>query len=347
MGIWYCSREDVKSALDFKETARSDAKVDRVIESASRSIEALCHRRFYPTLATRRFDWPGEQSARPWRLWLGSNELISVSAMSSGSTVFTAGEYLLRRSDDLDEPPYTRVELDLNSSASFGGSTMQQAISVTGLFGFRDDEIAAGTVAGAIDTSAVRLDVTDSSAIGVGSLIRIGTERLTVTAKSQKDTGQNLQAPIGANAGEVTVAVSDGTAFSVGEVLLLDAERMLVVDIAGNNLIVKRNWDGSVLAAHTSTDIYAPRTLTVTRGVLGTTAQAVSNGASIARWEPPGPVRELCIAESLNSLQQALAGYARTAGSGDGERELKLAGLASLRQSVYRAYGRMARLRAV
>ncbi|WP_327132010.1 hypothetical protein OG311_13550 [Streptomyces sp. NBC_01343] len=347
MGIWYATREDVKSAQDFKETARSDAKVDRVIESASRSIEALCHRRFYPMLATRRFDFPREDTSKSWRLWLDSNELISVSSMTSGSTPITAGEYLLRRSDDLDEPPYTRVEVDLDSSATFGGSSTQQAVTITGLYGFRNDESAAGSVVGSIDTSAVRLEVTDSSAIGVGSLLRIGTERLTVTAKSQKDTGQNLQTPLTASVGEVTVAVGDGTTFSIGEVILVDAERMLITDIGGNNLFVKRSWDGTVLAAHTNSDIYAPRTLTVSRGVLGTTPNAISNGASIARWDPPGPVRELCIAEALNSLQQTSAGYARTAGSGENERELKLYGLSSLRSSVYATYGRMARLRVV
>jgi hypothetical protein len=345
MGIWYATREDVKSAMDFKET--SNAKVDRVIESASRSIEGLCHRRFYPTFATRRFDFPREDTSKSWRLWLDSNELISVSSMSSGNTTITSGEYLLRRSDDLDEPPYTRVELDLNSSAAFGGSSTQQAITITGLYGFRNDESAAGTVVGAVDTSATRLDVTDSSAVGVGSLIRVGTERMTVTAKSQKDTGQDLQTPLGANIGETTVAVGDGSAFSVGEIILLDAERMLITDIAANNLFVKRAWDATTLATHTNSSIYAPRTLTVSRGVLGTTPNSVSNGASVARWDPPGPVRELCIAEALNSLLQTQAGYARTAGSGEGERELKLSGLASLRSSVYRTYGRMARLRVV
>src|SRR5690606_22447868 len=55
---WYTTRETVKAALDYKETARNDAQVDRAIESASRAVEGLLHRRFYPETATRYFDWP-------------------------------------------------------------------------------------------------------------------------------------------------------------------------------------------------------------------------------------------------------------------------------------------------
>ncbi len=53
MGVWYATREDVQRALDSKETARNGAQIDRALESASRSVEALCHRTFAPTLANQ------------------------------------------------------------------------------------------------------------------------------------------------------------------------------------------------------------------------------------------------------------------------------------------------------
>jgi hypothetical protein len=111
---------------------------------------------------------------------------------------------------------------------------------------------------------------------------------------------------------------------------------------------VKRAWDGSTIAAHTAgATIYAPRTLTVTRGALGTTAAAHATSSTAYRWDPPGPVRQLVIAEALTDLLQGRSGYARTAGSGENERETSGRGLADLRQRVYVSHGRKARMRSV
>jgi hypothetical protein len=106
-----------------------------------------------------------------------------------------------------------------------------------------------------------------------------------------------------------------------------------------------------VLAAHAAgVDIYAARTLTVTRGVLGTTAATHSTATTIYRWDPPGPVRDLTIAEAITRLSNEQAGYARTRKTGDGggsERAMDTTALPSLRQQVYASHGRKARVRAV
>src|SRR5687768_3089573 len=115
--------------MDSKETARDNARVDRAIAAASRAIEGQTLRKFYPLTATRTFDWPAPYS-RSWRLWLDENDLISVSALSSGGTTIAASDFFLR--PDIG-PPFTYVEIDLASSASFGGgSTHQRDISITG-----------------------------------------------------------------------------------------------------------------------------------------------------------------------------------------------------------------------
>lgn len=351
MGIWYATREDVMRAVDSKETARNAGQLDRGLEAASRSIDALCHRTFYPQVATKSFDWPNAQSAAPWRLWLDANELISVSAVSSGGTTISTADVLLEPS--AYGPPYNRLELDLSSSAAFGGGdTHQRDITITGLYGYRDDESTVGTIAEALDTSETGIDVNaaTSAAVGVGSLLRVDSERMQVTGRSQLDTGQNLGSNLDAKASTVTVPVADGTQFAAGEVILIDAERMLIVDIAGTNLIVKRGWDGSVLAAHTTgADIYAPRTLSVRRGALGTTAATHSLAATVNRWDPPGPVQTLAIAETLNmlGLEQASYSVVLRAGETGGERTRDQRGLQALRNQVYDAYGRKARVRRV
>ncbi|MEU0411726.1 hypothetical protein ABZ307_28445 [Streptomyces griseorubiginosus] len=344
MGVWYCTREDVKSALDFNETARNNGQIDRAIASASRSIEGLCRRVFYPQTATRYFDWPNEQTARSYRLWLNSNEVISVSALTSGGVLLDPADYDLRRSDDLDQAPYTRIEIDLSGNASFSaGSTFQRSVAVTGLFGYRDDETPLGVTVEALDASETGVDVDGPTAasVGVGSLLRIDDERLLVTGRSVLDTGQNLQTPVEANKSQTTIAVADASGFSAGEVILLDAERMLIADVAGTNLIVQRAWDGTPLAAHTGSDVYAYRTLTVTRAGLGTTAASHTSSTPVLRFDFPGLVRELCVAEAVNALMQESSGFARLVGSGDNEREMQGKALRDIRQQAVASYGRL------
>lgn len=351
--VWYATREDVMRALDSKLTARNSGQIDRALESASRDIESLCHRTFAPTTATKSFDYPGPQAGRPWRLWLNASELISVTTLTSGGTTISASDYFLEPNQY--GPPYNRIEIDLSSSAAFGGgSTHQRDITITGLFGYRNDETVAGALAAAVSTTtAASLTVNGaaSALLGVGSVLRIDDERLLVTNRTMADTGQNVGgAGLTAQANSVTLTVTDGSAFAVDEILLVESERMLIVDIAGNNLTVKRGWDGSVLAAHAAgVDIYAARSLTVTRGALGTTAATHLNSAAVYRWDPPALVRQLTIAQAIGALTSETSGYSKALRSGEGssERNRDSGALKNLRDQVYDALGRKARVRAV
>lgn len=348
---WYATREEVKAELDVKETARSNARIDRALADATDAVHGLTHRVFYPTLATRSWDWPTGQGAPAWRLWLDGNELISVISLTTGAIVIDPADYFLRRADGRDEPPYTHLELNIGSAASFGGGpTTQRDVSIYGLYGHRNDETPSGTTTEALDATetGVDVDAATSAAAGVGSLLRIDSERVIVTGRSLLDTGQLLAGDLTNQNNSVIVPVTDGTAFAAGEMVLIDGERMLVEEIAGNALLVRRAWDGSPIAPHsTGAAVYAPRTLTVARGALGTTATTHTSGTAVARWDAPGSVRQLGLAEALVDLMQGRSAYARTAGSGESEREASGKGLADLRDRVYTAYGRKARTRAV
>lgn len=348
MGIFYTTRESVKGALDSAETARNNAQVDRAIESASRTVEGTLRRKFFPQTATRFFDWPNDQRARAWRLWLDADELISVTTLKSGGTTIPAANFFLEPVNS--GPPFTHIEINLDSTSAFkSGDTHQRAIEIVGVFGHSADEAPAGALEAAVSTTtATTVDVTDSALIGVGDIIKIGSERMIVTGKAMLDTTQNIGANLTAQANDVTVAVTTGTAYHVDEIILVGSERMLIVDIAGNNLTVKRAWDGSALAAHTApVDIFAPRRLTVTRGALGTTAATHADAAAIVKHVVPGLVRELCVAEALNTLQQEASSYGRTIGSGENEREAGGRGLADIRREAIASFGRKARARAV
>jgi len=348
MGVSYCTREDVKSALDIKDSARANRQIDRLIRSSSEAIDGDMNRVFYPTVASRYKDWPNTQYARPWRLWLDEDEVITVTSLISGGVTLTSNQFNLEPVNQ--GPPFTWIEINLAAGKFFsaGPNTFQRSIEIAGLFGYRNDEEAAGSLAAAISTTSVTTcNVTDSAAIGVGQIIRIDNERLIVTEKSSLTTGQTLQTPVGASVAETLIAVTNGAAFALDEALLLDAERMQIVDIAGNSLIVRRAVDGSVLAAHAGSTIYAPRTLTVERGALGTTAATHLNAAPVARFVPPRLIRALSVAETLNSLEQETSAYVRTVGAGETARNASGAGLRDIRDRAIQAHARQARTRAV
>ena len=128
----------------------------------------------------------------------------------------------------------------------------------------------------------------------------------------------------------------------------MDGERMLIDDIAGTSLIVRRAWDGTALAAHTTgATIFALRQFTVTRGALGSTAASHSSSDPIYVHAFPGLINELCVAETVCALEQNAGAYARTVGTGASARDSVGAGLEDVRARAYAAYGRKARLGAV
>ncbi|GAA4226096.1 hypothetical protein GCM10022254_09920 [Actinomadura meridiana] len=341
-----CTREDVKRAVDIKLTARADDAVDRAIEAATDVVTGQLHRSFFPWTGTRYFDWP--RQSRAWILRLDQHEVVSVSSLVTGGVTIPPANYFLEPNGS--GPPYTRIEMDISSTSAFStGDTTQRAIAVTGVYcGVPADTAPAGALDGSISDAATSVTVTDGSLLGVGDVLLVGTERILVAGTAMADTGVTASALTASN-NDVALTVSSSTgAPQPGEVILIGAERMLVVDAVGTALVVKRAWDGSALAAHdAATAVYAARSLTVQRGLLGTTAAAHSDAAAVARHVVPGLVRQYAVAEAISQGLQEGAGWARQAGSGDNEREVLQRGLGVLRDQAYTAFGRKARTRAV
>lgn len=342
--VWYATREDVKSALDVKDTSRINARVDRALESASRQVESILHRRFYPELATRYFPWP-DSVGDAGTIWLNDSELISTATVTSAGTTFAASGYALE--PNTMGPPYNRLELGKAGGLSFGGGYGQRDVAITGLYGYQNDESTGPALSGAVLAGDATI-TTAAGFVGMGALLRVDSERMIVTGKSSVTTGQTLTvALLAANNGTI-VTVADGTKIAVGETVLIDAEYMRVVDVAGNNLIVQRAWDGSILAAHTiGATLYAPRRLTVARGQLGTTAAGHADGAPVYRFAFPGPVRTFTIALAMDTIEQESVAYARTTGSGNSIRDTGGRGIEIARQHAITACGRFGRMRSV
>ena len=345
---WYCTREDVQRALDATPTARSTQQIDRVIGQVSRQLEDDLGRIFYPLLTTRKFDWPQLPTvgSYPWRMWLNQYELISATTVTSGGKVIPASGYLLEPVND--GPPYNRIEVNLGTSAAFSsGPTWQQSLVIAGLFGYDDVQTSAGALATAMsDTTTARLDLTDSSQVGVGSILVCEAERGRVVARQQLDTLQDLTGNIDAKAATVAVPITDGTKVSQWEVITVGTERMLVTDVIGNTLTVRRAWDGTVLAAHSSGDsVFAGRRMVLgQRGDFGSTA-ATHTGATAVGVQRI-VVRSLAVAEALNVLIGEEAGMQRRTGSGDSQSDVGPS-LMDIRAEALNRWGRSARFRTI
>lgn len=346
----YCTREDVKRAVDMKETARNNWQIDKALQSAARNIEGHLHRVFYPTDTVKYFDWQNFDYSYPWRLWLNQQELAAVP-----TSVTTGGVAIPLSAINFEPintgPPFTYLELRRDQNYGFGmGSTPQRNIAITGTFGYWTQTDPAGTLAAAMSTTtSPTVTVSDGSLVGVGDLLIVDSERMLVSQKASLDSGQtNLSGATTASTADVAVGVTDGTQLHIDEMIQIDSERMLIVDITGNTATVKRAWDGSVLAVHsTNAHIYAFRTLTVQRGQLGTIAATHLNGAPASIHRVPSLVHDLALAEATNTVLQQTGGYSDPQGEGGGAISGLGSGLADLWDETETAYGRKARKRAI
>lgn len=307
----YATREQLAAATDVKASALSAAQLDADLAAASRTVEAILHRKLYPWSGTRSFDFP-QRGATSWRVWFDQYTLIALDSVANGdgTALSPAGLFL----DPQDGPPYASAQVDLGTTAAFAsGDTWQRALGFTGLWGDSNQQNPAGTLTASITSGTVVLGVSDSSLLGVGSLLTVGSERTLVTGKGLADTTATTTADLDVKAASTLIPVTGGTVHA-GEVITVGSERMQVTDVAGSNLIVKRAVDGSVLAAHTlGAAVYAPRAVTVVRAVTGTAAASANNGASITVWAPPPPLGQLAVAIAVAVAQQRTGGWTKTA----------------------------------
>ena len=340
--VGYTTRERVQATLDQADSVRNNRRIDECVQAASRDLEGMLSRRFYPYTGVR---YPDARWASGGTLWLNhiDFEILSLDSLVVDGVTFTAGTHYYL-DNQVPSGAYTAIRLINTSNAAW--TTVQRGIVPTGTFGGSNGSAAAGALAASMSNSVTTMTITDSSLLGVGDLVLIDSERIIITEKSMSDTTATVSgSTVTASNGLTTIPVSDGTKIHIGEQILIGSERMFVENIAGNNLTVKRATNASVLAAHTNADpVYAPRLCTITRAAAGTTAASHNSAASLTKNNPPGLVSELGLALTLNYLEQGKSAYARTIGSVDNERAAPGGGLRDVLARADKAYGRHGRI---
>lgn len=338
--ICYTSMTDVKHAADIPSGVDMDGDIQRAMEEGTASVEEQLRRYFYPILTTRYFQWPPSDTQSSQLLRLGKHGLITKTGMvlvnGDGSTINNTRLHLAPARYG---PPFTKIQFD--GAFASNGTFPDKSIQITGLFGYRDEETLV--TASTTQLTGTTVEVGNASRIGVGSLIRIGTERLVVTAKGGWINSGNLAAITLADKNSAdTFTVTNGSFFHVGEEILIGSEVMQVQRIAVNTLTVKRAVDGSALQTHTATaTVFVDRRLTVERAVLGTTAADTASGADVYLFRFPALVAQLCRAEVLTILGFDQAAYAVSSGSDDAKVRHSTKPIENLRKRCFEAHGRL------
>jgi hypothetical protein len=228
----YASIADLKGVLGITSTT-DDVIMRKQLESASRSIDRWCNRRFYVTSETKYFD--GAKT-----LWV--TDLLSVTTLKTdedGDGTFEntfdgtalTGDYIKYGGgleDSLNIFPKTRLEIDPEGDYGSFANGVRQGVQIVGTWGYGDG----------ISATPYIVDTTLSAAITTTSV--------------------------------TTCTVTSVTNLSAGNTILIDSEQMYIYSIS-------------------------TLTLTVERGVNGTTAATHLNAASIYIYQYPADVRQACI----------------------------------------------------
>ena len=345
----YAGVEAMKRRCAIVGTDR-DAQVLDHLNAASRAFERDSLRRFFPVTAVNLYRWPPYQIQPSWSIWV-DDDLLAVTSLQTavtgaGASPVTLAHFYLEPQQF--GPPYSRIEVDLSTQDVFqSGPTPQRSLSIAGRWGYCENTIAAGTLqdGSGINASVTTLLCSDASLIDQGDVLLIDSEAIYVSGRAQADTGATLAQNIDTQKGTVIVPVSDGTKVNAGELIQIDAETMYVASVVGNNvnlLAQGRGYDGSVTASHlTGAHVYAPRTLSIVRGVNGTTAATHANAAPIVKYQAPADVRRQVIGDAVAAYAQEEAQYGRTVGAGDMAVEFTGKKLEDMRLEVLERYERV------
>lgn len=341
---WYATSEQLAHAFQGSNPAQR-WQTYRALDSASRGIDGArvgagtLRRRLYPEVATRTFTIPsgGDLDLYPYEL------TAAPTAVLSGSTAVTVGGLRIYPQEN---PPYNQLCLNPATDSFWPESgTVGGLVSVTGVWGYSADDDQCALLNGAVNGSATTLTFDHPIADlvpGRGSIVRCGTERMIVESVANVSTAVTVGADLGSLDSDdlLTLSAGGGALLAPGQVLLCGSERLYVLEVAGDQAVVERAWDGTTLAAHTlGTVLYAGWSLTVSRAALGTAAAAHSDNDPLYLWRVPAQVNALCIAEAMNVIQNELAAYGRAESSGDSQRGLSQTALQNMREQVEAHFG--------
>jgi len=146
----YCTLAEFKryikpSGQTLSIDADDDDVIESMIETASRRVDNLCGRKFYPTVAAELYDIPYDNV-----IWFGDDLLAVLSFLNGDAVAILAAEYILKHANSY--PKYC-LQLRDTSSTIFvtnSSTSSQQVLTVNGIWGFHIDYARAWKLAGTL-----------------------------------------------------------------------------------------------------------------------------------------------------------------------------------------------------
>lgn len=187
MGInWYCSLEDLRSAIGQATTTSLDSQLRDAIESVSRQIDTETGHRFYAEQRVKFF-----QAQEASRL-VPKDDLLSITSLRTDSstnrdygTTWATGEYDLEPVNaSLDSPPspYWEVRTSPNASHAFDPS-LRRGVRIDGLWGYYqvlDGATGKFAESVALASGATSVQFTATSDFKVGQTWLFGAEQVFI-----------------------------------------------------------------------------------------------------------------------------------------------------------------------
>ena len=246
--------------------------------------------------------------------------LLAITSIVNGDDTLVSTDYLLRPNGRMwTDGPYTHLDVDPDAANLSTWYGEQDSVVINGRWGLyeKSEDTGANTGASEQSASTTSLVVTNGSKVSPGMVCLIGSEQQLVTdygavTASVTTLSEDLDLV------EEEINVANGALVYVGEIIRCGFEQMKILDINSNTLYVKRGWNGTKKATHTSAgavDVY--RTFSVERAVNGTTAAIHTAGSDIYRYLVPEDVRILCVEIATLMRKKALGGFAGKSGNSE------------------------------
>lgn len=298
----YCTTGEVIADLSLP---GEEPKLSDRVWSASRALQSQFPG-FLPVLKTRTLRGSHARELNP------GAPLLSVTSVTLDGALVS--DYSLRSHEGSDpcwpNGPYTWLE----RHAGWGHEHSE--VVITGWWGMYDERADLALTATQLAADQV-ITVADGSRLSAGMLVAIEDEQELVTGIGDPSPATSGLSG-GVAAGDELITVDDGAEFYAGEVLLIGTEDIGILKRAGDQLVVRRGYNGTTIGDHADdSPIAVYRAYRVARGVNGTTA-ADHMDADLERVLAPSDLNYLCRQVAALMREKAKTNFAGRAGGPEG-----------------------------
>lgn len=299
----FCTVADL--VADTQAPGVDEARMFQAIREASETIQKDIGW-FVPVTLTRLFHGSGSKN-------LFIPPLLAINSIVNNGVTLTAADYILKPDNGFwTNGPYTQILVAPLATLLATWYCQQNGVTIAGRWGKYERSGPTGaTVQDTTEQSAsqVTLKVSDGGKVSPGMVLLIGSEQEAVTGWGDPTTGvTTLNGAVSVS--DDVITLTNGALVNVGEVLRVDFEQMKIKDKRTHQCSVIRSWNGTGKVAHltgASVDVY--RTVSVERGMNGTTAATHANGLVISRYFAPDDIQYLTKEIATLIVNKAKSGY--------------------------------------